>query len=166
MKKADRKEALNKEYDSINRKYTTQFNIANQILTQNTANLATQQKQQDAQNQALLGYYQTQMQNENALKLDQAKFEQSLAQQAQLAKDPVTAVTNMVNEFKALGVPFVRSTQEIIKEAQDYVANGGDIGTYMSNLQKTIQTKPEYKAIMAANSAKLTTSGDYGVQII
>lgn len=90
LEKADRNEALSREYDSVNRKYLTQFNIANQILTQNTANVATRNAQQTKQNEALSAIYQQQMQNENTLALDQAKFEQSLAQQAQLAKDPVT----------------------------------------------------------------------------
>lgn len=156
MKKADRKEALNKEYDSINRKYTTQFNIANQILTQNTANLATQQKQQDLQNQALLSYYQTQMQNENALKLDQAKFEQGLAQQAQMAKDPVTWVKSILATYAQMGITPMRSEAQIIADIENQVAQGIPVEQALTDLNKAFQSKPEYKQYMDYKKAQMT----------
>jgi hypothetical protein len=49
----------------------------------------------------------------------------------------------MIDEYKKLGVPFSRSTQQII---QDFESSGKDLPTYLSELQGLIQSKPEYKS--------------------
>lgn len=79
-----------------------------------------------------------------ALSQNQAEFAQKIAQQAQLMNDPATAITTMVDEYKKLGVPFSRSTQQMIA---DFQSSGLDLPAYLSQLQGAIQGKPEYKRI-------------------
>lgn len=90
---------------------------------------------------------------ENALALSQAQFEQWLAQQTQLTNDPTTAITTMIDEYKKLGVPFSRSTQQII---QDFESSGKDLPTYLSELQGLIQSKPEYKRVQAIQQGQMS----------
>lgn len=53
---------------------------------------------------------------QNQLALSQAQFDQKLAQQTQLTNDPTTAITTIIDEYKKLGVPFSRSTQQVIQD--------------------------------------------------
>lgn len=85
------------------------------------------------------------------LATNQAEFDQKIAQQAQAMNDPTTAISTMVEEYKKLGIPFTRSTQQII---QDFQTSGLDLPTYLSQLQGTIQSKPEYKALQEYNMSK------------
>lgn len=79
----------------------------------------------------------------NSLALSQMEFDQKIAQQAQAMNDPTQAISTMVEEYKKLGIPFSRSTQQII---QDFQGSGQDLATYLSTLQGQIQSKPEYQA--------------------
>lgn len=90
---------------------------------------------------------------QNALALSQAQFDQKLAQQTQLTNDPTTAITTIIDEYKKLGVPFSRSTQQVIS---DFQTSGKDLPTYLSDLQKTIQTKPEYQKIKELQMGQLS----------
>ena len=55
---------------------------------------------------------------QNSLALSQMQFDQQIAQQAQAMNDPTTAISTMVEEYKKLGIPFSRSTQQIIADFQ------------------------------------------------
>ena len=79
----------------------------------------------------------------NSLALSQMQFDQKIAQQAQAMNDPVQAISTMVDEYKKLGIPFSRSTQQIIQEFQ---ASGKPLAQYLTELQGQIQSKPEYQA--------------------
>jgi hypothetical protein len=57
--------------------------------------------------------------------------------------DPTMAISTMIDEYKKLGIPFTRSTQQVIS---DFQSSGQDLPTYLSELQKLIQSKPEYQA--------------------
>lgn len=160
MEVAKRTKELSKSYDSVNRAYTTQFNIANQILTQNTADLAIQQKQQDARNQAMYWIAMEQYKTQQALQLSQAQFEQKLAQQAQLAKDPVTWVQQILNTYAEIGILPQRSQQEIIADIEKQVAQGIPVETALTNLNKAFQSKPEYQQYMAYQKSKMTPQVD------
>ena len=96
-----------------------------------------------------------------SLKTSQREFEQKLQQQQQMANDPYTAISQMVDEYKKLGVPMQRSVQQMVA---DYQASGKDLATYLTELNKTIQTKPEWQAIQQANLQKLnpTEYRDFG----
>ncbi len=100
------------------------------------------------------------------LQKSQAEFEQKIAQQAQAMNDPVMAISSMIDEYKKLGIPFTRSTQQVIA---DFQSSGQDLPTYLSNLQKTIQSKPEYQQALAKKAnewVSFQTIGDkvYKVQ--
>lgn len=57
----------------------------------------------------------------------------------------------MIDEYKKLGIPFTRSTQQVI---QDFENSGKDLATYLSELQGTIQSKPEYQQAQARKMAE------------
>ena len=145
LEKAYRQEKLQQKYDSLERRYTTQANIANKLITENTAIYQTTQQQKQAQNAALLPFI-----------TDQYKSEVEKRKAEELRNDPVTQVTNLVDEFKKQGIPFARSTQEMIQEAQNYIAQGWTLADYLTDLQGKIQSKPEYKRIQELQAGKLT----------
>ena len=87
------------------------------------------------------------------LKNNQAEFDQKIAQQAQAMNDPVQAISTMVEEYKKLGIPLTRSTQQIIS---DFQRSGKDLPSYLTDLQKLIQSKPEYKKIKEIEMGKLS----------
>lgn len=60
--------------------------------------------------------------------------------------DPTMAISTMIDEYKKLGIPFTRSTQQVIS---DFQSSGQDLPTYLSGLQKLIQSKPEYQRVQA-----------------
>lgn len=65
--------------------------------------------------------------------------------------DPYKAIPTMIEEYKKLGIPFTRSTQQII---QDFESSGQDLSTYLSELQGTIQSKPEYQRVQDQQAGK------------
>lgn len=132
LEKAIRKDKLEKAYNSALKNYTTYANKANNLITQNTTLYTTSQAQKVQQANAMLPILQ-----------DQYKTAQAKAQAEAALNDPATAIQKIVEEYKKLWVPFTRSTQEIIK---DFQSSGQDIATYLTELQKTIQSKPEYQA--------------------
>ncbi len=67
--------------------------------------------------------------------------------------DPTTAITTMIDEYKKLGVPFSRSTQQVIS---DFQTSGKDLPTYLSELQGLIQSKPEYKRYQAIQQGQMS----------
>lgn len=83
----------------------------------------------------------------------EAEYMNQVAQEAM--NDPTTAVSAMIEEYKKMGIPFQRSTLSMIQEAQDYVAKGGNLADYLTNLNKTIQTKPEYQRMMQAKAPEI-----------
>jgi len=93
--------------------------------------------------------------------LDQAKFEQTLAQQAKLAKDPVTGVQQILKTYADMGILPQRSQQEIISDIEKQVAQGIPVETALTNLNKAFQSKPEYKQYMAYQKSKMTQQSDF-----
>jgi len=57
--------------------------------------------------------------------------------------DPVQAISTMVDEYKKLGIPFTRSTQQIL---QDFQTSGRTLAEYLTDLLGQIQSLPEYQA--------------------
>ena len=92
------------------------------------------------------------MANYNAnlgLKTDQAKFEQQLAQKAQIANNPILATQDIIDTYKKMGVMAGRSDQEILQSVQKDIAGGMTLGESLSNLNKAFQSKPTYLAAIA-----------------
>lgn len=83
---------------------------------------------------------------QNKLDLNQAEFDQKIAQQAQLAKDPQTAIQTVMDEYKKLGIPFTESIQTKLQKANAFISKGGTIGQYVDQMIKDAQAKPEYQA--------------------
>lgn len=90
------------------------------------------------------------------LKKSEAEFEMKLNQQDRMMNDPRFAIPEMLKEFAEKGVTTQRSQQAIIEEAKQYVANGGNLGDYMSQLRGLMQSKPEYKRYMEIQNGKLS----------
>jgi hypothetical protein len=67
--------------------------------------------------------------------------------------DPYQAIPQMIDEYQKLGIPFTRSTQQIIA---DFERSGQPLETYLTNLQKTIQSKPEYQRYQAIQQGQLS----------
>jgi len=124
------------EYQNSLGTYTNLKADATALLAQNME-LYKEQKAQEAE------IAKEQRAIDNSLALSQMQFDQKIAQQTQMMNDPTTAISTMIEEYKKLGIPFTRSTQQII---QDFESSGQDLGTYLTELQKLVQSKPEYKA--------------------
>lgn len=161
LEKASRWEALQKQYDAKLRDYTTQYNKANDLINRNTEIYKYSQEQSKAMQSALAWVATEQYKNKLALENSQAEFEQKIAQQAQAMNDPVMAISSMIDEYKKLWVPFTRSTQQVIA---DFQSSGQDLPTYLSNLQKTIQSKPEYQKIQALQQGQMSDAEKFRMQ--
>lgn len=153
LEKASRKQELQKQYDAKLRDYTTQYNKATSLINQNTEMFKYTQEQNKAMQTALSNVYMKQYESDLALKQNQAEFDQKIKQQAQAMNDPVMAISSMIEEYKKLNIPFTRSTQQII---QDFQTSGLDLPTYLSQLQGTIQSKPEYQRMQAIQQGQLS----------
>jgi hypothetical protein len=88
LAKASRKDALNKQRDSLERNYTTYANKANNLITQNTSVYQTQQTQKNAQNAAMLPFI-----------TDQYKTQQEKIKAEQALNDPQTQIQATMDEF-------------------------------------------------------------------
>ena len=133
------------------------------LQTLNT-NLGEYQKYRDAQ----IEVDKTRAKDALDIQKTQAEFDQEIQQKAQLAKDPQTAIQTMVDEYKKLWIPFTWSVQSIIA---DYNQNGnGDLASYLTELQKTIQSKPEYQKYQTiqkgqlSETEKLSLSNQYDIK--
>jgi len=82
----------------------------------------------------------------NSLALSQMEFDQKIAQQAQAMNDPVQAINSVINQYAEQGIYASTSPQEHIARAKAFIANGGTIGQYISQMQKDFQAKDAYKA--------------------
>ena len=126
---------IDNQISLANAKYTTAFNTQNQILTNN---LTAYQKQQDqivAKRSLVMNEYQKNL----ALQTAQAQFDQELAQKAQLAQDPQTAIQTVMDEYKKLGIPFTSTIQSRLAEFQ---ASGLSLPDFLTKMSKNIQESP------------------------
>ena len=89
-----------------------------------------------------------------ASKLQEQSLADELAVQAQNA--PEKAIPILIDQYTKLGVPMQRSVQEMIAEAQNEIANGWTLASYLTKLQQTIQSKPEYKRIQEMKAWELS----------
>lgn len=166
LEKSARNSKLQKVYDARLRDYTTQYNKANNLINQNTEIFKYTQEQNKAKQTAIAGVYMSQYENQQSrdnmqfqadlwLQTKQAEFEQGLAQQAQLASDPVSAVKATLKTFADLWILADRSEAEIIADVQSKVASGIPLGQAISELQTAFKSKPMYKAMVDAQMASL-----------
>jgi len=65
----------------------------------------------------------------------------------------------MIDEYKKLGIPFTRSTQQVIS---DFQTSGKPLATYLSELQGQIQSKPEYQKIQSLQAGQMSDAQKLG----
>ena len=135
LEKQYRNEQLTNKYNSLQKNYTTYANKANNLITQNTDLYKSEQAQKAQLNKALAGI---------AVKWYEAQQAEKIAKAT--LNDPTKAIPALIEQYTKLGVPMQRSVQEMIAEAQNEIANGWTLASYLTKLQQTIQSKPEYKA--------------------
>lgn len=102
---------------------------------------------------AQIGVDTTRAKNALDIQQNQATFDQQIAQKAQLAKDPQTAIQTIMDEYKKLGIPFTQSIQTKLAE---YAKSGLPLGSYIDGMIKSIQEKPEYKRYMELQKGQLS----------
>ena len=122
LEKAIRAEKLQNLYNSTLKSYETYANKANNLINQNTATYQEAYKQNQALQSALASAGSQKYANELKLSQSQAEFDQKLAQQAQLASDPISATNQIIDTFAEMGITADRSRQEIIADVQNKVA--------------------------------------------
>ena len=143
LEKSYRNEQLQNQYNSLQKTYTAFANKANNLITQNTDLYDKERQNKQALNTALAGIAVKGYEKQQAEKIAQATL-----------NDPTKAIPALIEQYTKLGVPMQRSTQEMIAEAQNEIANGWTLAGYLTKLQQTIQSKPEYKRIQAQEAGK------------
>ena len=149
LEKASRKEKFQNQYNAELKNYTTYANKANNLITQNTAAYQSSQTQRTAMNNALALAWGKIFENKMALEQSQAEFDQKIAQQAQQMGTPELAIPSVINQYAEMGIMASKSAQQHIADAKAFIARGGTLGEYISQMQRDFQAKPEYKAKFA-----------------
>lgn len=122
-----------------------EFNNATGMLTE-------MQKQNSARFEANMSLAREQMEVERKKAMVEWEFQQKMKQQEMLNNDPFTAISSMVEKYEKMGVPMQRSTHEMV---QDFKNSGKTLPEYLTELNKTIQGKDEYKLIRNAHMQAL-----------
>lgn len=118
------------------------------------------QEQNKTMQNALAGVYNAQYQAQLGLQTKGAEMqmESDFAKKkaAEALNDPATAITNMMEEYKKLGIPFSESIQTKVATANDFIAKGGTLAGYLDKMQKDIQAKPEFQRYQALQQGQLS----------
>lgn len=146
LEKASRKEKFQNQYNAELKNYTTYANKANNLITQNTAAYQSSQTQRTAMNNALALAWGKIFENKMALEQSQAEFDQKIAQQAETMGTPELAIPSVINQYAEMGIMASKSAQQHIADAKAFIARGGTLGEYISQMQKDFQAKPAYLA--------------------
>lgn len=115
------------------------------------ANLGVQQSNLAFQRQKEMAQFESNLD----LQKSQAEFNQKLAQQAQLASDPISGTNAIIDTFEKMGIMADRSRQEIVADIQNKVASGVPLGKALSELQTAFKSKPLYQSMVANQMASL-----------
>ena len=83
---------------------------------------------------------------ENSLALSKMQFDQKIAQQAQQMGTPELAIPSVINQYAEMGIMASKSAQQHIADAKAFIARGGTLGEYISQMQRDFQAKPAYLA--------------------
>lgn len=149
-----KQDKLTNQYNSKLKEYNTYANKANNLITQNTTVYQEQMKQTTAQQQALAGAAGQVFAKELELQQNQAEFDQKIAQQAQAMWTPELAIPEVINQYAQLGIMASKSAQQHVADAKAFIARGGTLGQYISQMQKDFQAKPEYQAKFAPKATE------------
>ena len=166
-------EENDKKYNSVLKKYTQYANKANNLMTQNTTVYQESMKQQSAQQQALAWaawqVFSSELAKEKSLydaqlwlQTKQAEFEQWLAQQAEMAKDPTTAIWGILSQFQKLGIT---SDMDVAGHLASFKASGLSLPEYTKQMIENFKKKPEYTQAMARKNAEGTSYQTFGDKV-
>jgi hypothetical protein len=130
--KSNRDKDIRRLFNSASDEYQNSMGLYTELKNSSTNLLEINMKQYETKKAEEAQIAQEQRAMKNSLALSQMEFDQKITQQAQAMNDPTQAISSMVEEYKKLGIPFSRSTQQII---QDFQTSGQDLPTYLSSLQ-------------------------------
>lgn len=146
LEKQYRREQLGNQYNSLLKNYTTYANKANNLITQNTDLYKTEQERQGKLQSALAGVALTQYQSQLGLqnKAQEMQMEADFAkkQAYENINDPATAINNVMEEYKKLGIPFTTTLQSRL---QEFAQSGLSLPDYLTQMTESIQASPAYK---------------------
>ena len=146
---ADRRKWMYKDYQIASLEYQNSLGTYTNLKADATALLAQNMelyKDQKAQ-EAEIAKEQRTMQN--SLALSQMEYDQKIAQQAQAMWTPELAIPSVIEQYAKEGIFAQKSAQQHIADAKAFIANGGTLGKYISQMQKDFQAKDSYKAKFA-----------------
>ena len=153
---ADRRKSMFKEltiaWDTYNNALGTLTQLKTDASNLFETNMKLYQDQKAVENQKAMIEYTAKVGLQS--KIAEQQVADELARQAQ--NDPTKAIPALIAQYTEMWVPMQRSTQEIVQEAQNEIANGWTLASYLTNLQKTIQSKPEYKRIQELQAWQMT----------
>ena len=150
--KANRRKDLAPDLELARENYATNYGFYTELKT-NALNLFADNlslyKEQKAQQEQIAS---EERQYQNALRLDQAKFEQSIKQQAEAMNNPTFAISSVIKKYEDQGIFAQKSATDHIAEfTKQNAQNGTTLGQYISKMQKDFQEKPEFKAKFTGN---------------
>ena len=132
---------------------TDQINALNSTLTLTQADLKNAMEMAKLEYEAVSEDIEWQMKiaseqrgMENSLALSQMQFDQQIAQQAQTMGTPELAIPSVINQYAEMGIMASKSAQQHIADAKAFIARGGTLGEYISQMQRDFQAKPAYLA--------------------
>lgn len=109
------------------------------------------QEQKAQENQYKMAQYQAQL----GLATNQAKLQQEadFAKQQAYANinDPATAINNVMEEYKKLGIPFTTTLQSRL---QEFANSGKSLPDYLTQMTESIQASPAYQAYKTKKDAE------------
>jgi ribosomal protein S13 len=153
LEKSLRKEKLRSEYTAQLDNYKVYANKANNLINQNstvyTTTVTQRQKVAASIDDSITSTFKANVIKQNALTQNQALFDQKLTQEAQTAKDPISAVKSVIKTFTDLGIVPDRTESEMIADVNAKIESGMTLGGATTELQKAFKSKPEYAQIMA-----------------
>ena len=135
LQKQYAKERLTNDYNSLLKNYTAYANKANSLITQNTDLYNSEQEGKKALSTALAWV---------ALKDYGMQAEADFARKEAIKNinDPATAINNVIEEYKKLGIPFTSTLQSRL---QEFANSGKSLPDYLTEMTQNIQASPWYK---------------------
>lgn len=160
---ADRRKGMYKDYQIASLEYQNSLGTYTNLKADATAllgqnmELYKEQKLQEAelakeQRQQQYGRENAVFQADLWLKKQQAEFEQGLAQQAERAKDPTTAIWGILAQFQKLGIT---PDMDVAGHLASFQSSWLSLPEYTKKMIENFKAKPEYKAMMDAEMRKL-----------
>ena len=155
LEKQYRNEQLTNQYNSLLKNYTTYANKANNLITQNTDLYKSEQEGKKALSTALAWV---------ALKDYGMQAEADFARKEAIKNinDPATAINNVIEEYKKLGIPFTSTLQSRL---QEFANSGKSLPDYLTEMTQNIQASPWYKDYEAKKAWEWTSYVQFGDKV-